>query len=106
MARRTAQTPMTTEVGKRHFARLKERLRAFEAGQLPLDGLISDTEALLGLLSGEADEGLLGSLQDECNRLEYVNAALIEHKSAPSESDRAELAAAIDQIRTLLSGHG
>ena len=93
---------MTSELGKKHVERVQERLEAFESGELPLHRLIADLEGLVGLLLDEADPEWVGDLEEQSNRLEFVNAAAIHDGRSLTDHERAEVADAIQQLRLII----
>jgi TRAP-type C4-dicarboxylate transport system substrate-binding protein len=91
---------MISELGKRHVARLRECLAAFEAGVSSLPHLIADAESLIAALDQEADEEWLAELQAESNRLEFVNSAgQVGRNLTPEE--KAEVSDAVSQLRLM-----
>lgn len=95
---------MTTELGLRHIERMRMLLERFREGSQSLGGLVSDCNALIGLLSSEeADPGWLDDLQAEVNRLELVYASVVNSDGNPTTpNDNDEVADACLQLRLML----
>lgn len=94
---------MISDLGERHVERMKERLDAFDSGNLSLRVLIADLESLLGLLHDEADSAWVSELEAECNRLEFAYAASLNEQRDLSEQEIGEVREAIEQLRLMLT---
>lgn len=94
---------MTSELGQRHIERMKEQLDQFEQRTISLRQLIVGLEALVGLLLGEADPAWVGTLEAECNRLEFAYAASVNDWRDLSEPEMAEVCDAVQQLRLILT---
>lgn len=84
---------------------MRERLAAYGQGWLSLHRLIAELEALLGLLLDEADPEWVGDLENEYNRLEFVNAAVMQEGRSLSAEESAEVADAVEQLKLMLTSY-
>lgn len=96
---------MITDLGRRHAHRMRERVTAFEAADLPLHRLIADLEGLAGLLRDEADPDWVDELEEACNRLEFVNAAALQEQRDLTPDEHEEVADALRELQALLKDY-